>query len=189
VLAFSATRLPDMADYSLSFSHMGFFVRDLEKMVAFYRDVLGFFLTDQGMLGPRELRFLSRDPTEHHQIVLMTGRSEDQETTINQISFRVATLEDLRTVYARLVAADTPNLDPATHGNAWSVYFPDPEGNRIEVYTDSEWYITQPFKVPVDLTRPAEELRTENEELARQQPGFKPITHWHADMRVLMGLA
>jgi catechol 2,3-dioxygenase len=177
-----------MADYSLTFSHMGFFVRDLDKMVAFYTNVLGFFLTDQGMLGPRELRFLSRDPTEHHQIVLMTGRGEDQATTINQISFRVTSLEELRSVYARLVATDAPNLDPATHGNAWSVYFPDPEGNRIEVYTDSEWFITQPHKVPVNLSRPAEELRSENEAMCRTMPGFKPIAQWHADMRTLMGI-
>lgn len=177
-----------MADVGLDFSHMGFLVRDLDRMVAFYRDVLGLFLTDRGMLGPRELRFLSRDPMEHHQIVLMSGRGPDQPTTINQISFRVSSLEDLRAVYARLVAAKTPDVDPATHGNGWSVYFPDPEGNRIEVYTDSEWYITQPFKVPVDLSQPADVLRAENEALARQQPGFKPISDWHAEMRALMGL-
>jgi catechol 2,3-dioxygenase len=174
-------------DYSLSFSHMGFFVRDLETMASFYRDVLGFFQTDQGMLGPRELRFFSRDPREHHQIVLMTGRAEDQATTINQISFRVGSLEELRTVYARLVAADTPNLDPATHGNAWSVYFPDPEGNRIEIYTDSAWYVTQPCKATVDLSRPAADLRAENEAMCRKLPGFKPIAEWQAEMRTIMG--
>lgn len=178
-----------MADYSLKFSHMGFFVRDLEKMVTFYRDVLGFFQTDTGLLGDVELRFLSRDPTEHHQIVLKSGRGADQATTIDQISMRVGSLEELCRVYARLVAADIPNLDPATHGNAWSVYFPDPEGNRIEVYTDSEWYVSQPCKVRVDLSRPAEELRAENEAMCRSLPGFKPIAEWQAGMRALMGEA
>jgi catechol 2,3-dioxygenase len=177
-----------MADYSLTFSHMGFLVRDLDKMVAFYRDVLGFFLTDQGLLGDIQLRFLSRDPTEHHQIVLKSGRGLDQATTIDQISMRVRSLEELCTVYARLVAADIPNLDPATHGNAWSVYFPDPEGNRIEVYTDSEYYVSQPCKVKVDLLRPAEELRAENEAMCRAMPGFKPISEWQAGMRALMGM-
>ncbi|MEY2926720.1 MAG: hypothetical protein RL367_1197, partial [Pseudomonadota bacterium] len=100
-----------------------------------------------------------------------------------------ATLEQLRTVYARLVAADAPGLDPATHGNAWSLYFPDPEGNRIEVYTDSDWYISQPYKTPVDLSRPAAVLRAENEALCRSQPGFKPIAEWQAGMRALMGMA
>jgi catechol 2,3-dioxygenase len=178
-----------MAGYSLTFSHMGFFVRDLEKMVAFYRDVLGFFQTDKGLLGPVELRFLSRDPTEHHQIVLKSGRGADQATTIDQISLRVGSLDELRAVYARLVAADIPNLDPATHGNAWSLYFPDPEGNRIEVYTDSEWYVSQPCKVKVDLSRPADDLRAENEAMCRSMAGFKPIGEWQAEMRVLMGIA
>jgi catechol 2,3-dioxygenase len=182
------TRLSDMAEYSLTFSHMGFLVRDLDKMVAFYCDVLGFFQTDKGLLGPVELRFLSRDPTEHHQIVLKSGRGEDQATTIDQISLRVGSLDELRTVYARLVAAGTANLDPATHGNAWSVYFPDPEGNRIEVYTDSEFYVSQPCKVKVDLSRPAEDLRAENEAMCRTLTGFKPINEWHADMRALMGI-
>jgi catechol 2,3-dioxygenase len=177
-----------MAGYSLIFSHMGFLVRDLDKMVAFYRDVLGFFLTDQGLLGDIHLRFLSRDPTEHHQIVMKSGRGPDQPTTIDQISLRVGSLEELRTVYARLVAANVPSLDPATHGNAWSVYFPDPEGNRIEVYTDSEFYVSQPCKVKVDLSRPAEDLRAENEAMCRDLPGFKPISEWHADMRALMGM-
>jgi catechol 2,3-dioxygenase len=178
-----------MAEYSLSFSHMGFLVRDLEKMARFYCDVLGFFQTDKGLLGPVELRFLSRDPTEHHQIVLKSGRGDDQATTIDQISLRVGSLEELRRVYARLVAADIPNLDPATHGNAWSLYFPDPEGNRIEIYTDSEWYVSQPCKVKVDLSRPAEELRAENEAMCRGLAGFKPIGEWQAEMRALMGIA
>jgi catechol-2,3-dioxygenase len=177
-----------MASYSLSFSHVGFFVRDLETMVAFYRDVLGFFQTDKGLLGPVELRFLSRDPTEHHQIVLKSGRGADQATTIDQISLRVGSLDELREVYARLVAADIQDLDPATHGNAWSLYFPDPEGNRIEVYTDSEWYVSQPCKVKVDFSRPSEDLRAENEAMCRTLEGFKPISEWQAEMRVLMGI-
>lgn len=30
---------------------------------------------------------------------------------------------------------------PRNHGNAWSIYFADPEGNRIELYTPSPWYV------------------------------------------------
>ena len=59
---------------SLSFSHMGFYVRDLERMARFYKEVMCFFETDRGDLGPVQLVFLSRDPCEHHQIVLISGR-------------------------------------------------------------------------------------------------------------------
>lgn len=177
-----------MAEYNLSFSHLGFFVRDLDRMLAFYRDVLGFFLTDEGDLNGRQIRFLSRNPKEHHQVVLMTGRGADQPTTINQISFRVGGLGELKALYSRLVAAGAEGLDPATHGNAWSLYFPDPEGNRIEVFADSEWYVSQPCKVPVDFTRSEAELRADQLELCRGLPGFKPIAEWHAQMRALMGM-
>lgn len=177
-----------MRDYNLSFSHLGFEVYDIDRMLTFYRDVLGFFLTDRGELNGRQLRFLSRNPKEHHQIVLMTGRAEGQRTTINQISFRVGTLGELRTLYARLVAAGAEGLDPASHGNAWSLYFPDPEGNRIEVFADSDWYVSQPCKVPVDFTRPEEALRADQLALCRTLPGFKPIAEWHEQMRLMMGV-
>jgi catechol 2,3-dioxygenase len=58
---------------SLVFSHMGFYVRDLERMARFYQDVLCFTETDRGDLGAVQLVFLSRDPAEHHQLVLATG--------------------------------------------------------------------------------------------------------------------
>ena len=71
---------------ALTFSHMGFYVRDLERMARFYKDVMCFFETDRGDLGPVQLMFLSRDPTEHHQIVLASGRPTDLAfSVINQI--------------------------------------------------------------------------------------------------------
>lgn len=48
--------------------------------------------------------------------------------------------------------------------------------------------VTQPCKVTVDLSRPAEDLRAENEAMCRELPGFKPIGKWQADMRALMGM-
>ncbi len=65
-------------------------------MVDFYARVLGFTVTDRGALpGRGELVFLSRLPDEHHQIVLVTGRPRDVGfTTVNQLSFRLPSLED-----------------------------------------------------------------------------------------------
>lgn len=53
----------------LVLSHMGFYVQNLEAMGQFYKDVLGFVETDRGDLGVVQLIFLSRDPSEHHQLV------------------------------------------------------------------------------------------------------------------------
>ena len=36
----------------LEFSHIGFFVTDLDKTQDFYARVLGFPITDEGLLGP-----------------------------------------------------------------------------------------------------------------------------------------
>ena len=58
----------------LTFSHLGIFVRDLAAMADFYTTRLGFTVTDRGALPGVDLVFLSRDPDEHHQIVLASGR-------------------------------------------------------------------------------------------------------------------
>jgi catechol 2,3-dioxygenase-like lactoylglutathione lyase family enzyme len=86
---------------ALSFSHFGFFVSNLARMVDFYCRVLGFTLSDQGDLdtprGPVSLAFLTRDVREHHQIVLATGRPDGISfNSINQISFRLESLAGLR---------------------------------------------------------------------------------------------
>ena len=127
---------------SVVFSHMGFYVRDLERMARFYQDVMCFTVTDRGDLGAVQLVFLSRDPAEHHQVVLATGRPEDLTfSIINQISFRVPDLATLRLLRDRAAAdPDVTELVTATHGNAVSIYFRDPEGNRIEVFMDMPWY-------------------------------------------------
>ena len=117
----------------LRFSHFGFFVRDIAAMEDFYTRVLGLVVTDRGLLGTMQLVFLSRDPRDHHQVVLATGRPEGLSfSVINQISFRVSDLGVLRHVRDRARAdAGTTELVSATHGNAVSIYFRDPEGNEV----------------------------------------------------------
>lgn len=174
---------------SLVFSHMGFYVRDLERMARFYKDVLCFFETDQGDLGPVQLVFLSRDPSEHHQIVLATGRPADLSfSVINQISLRVPDLATLREVRNRVAAEpDVTELLCATHGNAVSIYFRDPEGNRLEVFVDMPWYCEQPLREPIDLDQSDEAVMAAAEALARSRPKFRSRAQWQAEMEQLMG--
>jgi catechol 2,3-dioxygenase len=174
---------------SLVFSHMGFYVRDLERMVRFYKDVLYFFETDQGDLGPVQLVFLSRDPSEHHQIVLATGRPADLSfSVINQISLRVPDLATLREVRNRVAAdPDVTELLCATHGNAVSIYFRDPEGNRLEVFMDMPWYCEQPLREAIDLDQSDAAVMAAAEALARSRPKFRSRAQWQAEMEQLMG--
>lgn len=174
---------------SLMFSHMGFYVRDLDRMARFYRDVMCFFETDRGDLGSVQLIFLSRDPSEHHQIVLATGRPTDLSfSVINQISLRVPDLATLREVHARVAAdPDVSDLVSATHGNAISIYFRDPEGNRLEVFVDMPWYCEQPLREPIDLNQTDAEVMAAAEAVARSRPRFRSRAEWIADMEQLMG--
>lgn len=176
---------------SLVFSHMGFYVRDLERMARFYREVMCFFETDRGHLGAVQLVFLSRDPSEHHQIVLATGRPADLTfSVINQISLRVPDLATLKAVRQRVAAdPDVTDLVCATHGNAVSIYFRDPEGNRLEVFMDMPWYCEQPLREPIDLDQSDEAVMAAAEALARSRPKFRSRAQWMSEMEQLMGYA
>ncbi|PJI97721.1 glyoxalase/bleomycin resistance protein/dioxygenase superfamily protein [Acidovorax sp. 69] len=176
---------------SLVFSHMGFYVRDLERMAHFYKDVLCFTETDRGDLGAVQLVFLSRDPAEHHQVVLASGRPADLTfSVINQISLRVPDLATLRLVRDRVAAdADVTEMLCATHGNAVSIYFRDPEGNRLEVFMDMPWYCEQPLREPIDLDQSDEIIMARAEAIARSRPKFQSRALWQADMARRMGYA
>ncbi len=176
---------------SLVFSHMGFYVRDLDRMARFYKEVMGFFQTDSGDLGPVQLVFLSRDPSEHHQIVLASGRPVDQNySVINQMSLRVPDLATLREMQRRVSAEPgVTDLVCATHGNAVSIYFRDPEGNRLEVFVDTPWYCEQPLREPIDLSQSDEAVWAAAEALARSRPKFRSRAQWQAEMEQLMGYA
>jgi catechol-2,3-dioxygenase len=174
---------------NLKFSHMGVSVKDIARMERFYTETLGFTVTDRGHAGGMQLVFLSRDPLDHHQIVLATGRPESLPgnvanpqfgPSINQISFKMGSLADLRDLHARLEAGGATNLFPANHGIAWSVYAHDPEGNNMEFFVDSDWYITQPFLIPLDLSKSDAEILEATRKLCEESPGFEPYEQWRA---------
>ena len=177
---------------SIAFSHVGIHVTDLRRMEEFYTRFLGFTVTDRGPIdtprGRVELVFLSRDPNEHHQIVLVTGRPANAGfNTVNQISFRVDGLTALREMHARLAVEPVADVEAVSHGNALSVYFRDPEGNRIELFIDTPWYVPQPLRIPMDLSLPDDALWKWVEETARTRPGFRPQDEWRRDIAVRLG--
>ncbi len=125
--------------------HIGIYVRDLERMVAFYRDLMGMRVTKQNWRAG--IVFLSADPQRvDHEIALMRGRpSPDDPHLIQQISMRVASLEDLREFHRRLRAEGYRIARIVNHASAIGCYFFDPEGNRTEVF----WLTGRPSWVPV----------------------------------------
>ena len=176
---------------SVSFSHFGIYVTDLARMEDFYTRVLGLLVSDRGRVpGGSDLVFLSRDPDEHHQIVLATGRPPRVEfNVVNQISFKLPTLADLKAMHARAREEGTKQFRVVTHGNAWSVYFADPEGNRVEVFVDTPWHTPQPVVEPFDIEAPAEAIERETEALCRNRPGFMSRDEWRATQVARMATA
>ena len=176
---------------AVAFSHFGIHVGDLAAMEAFYTRVLGLLVSDRGTLsGGSTLVFLSRDPDEHHQIVLVTGRPPGVDfNVVNQISFKLLALRDLKAMYARVQAEGIKEFRIVTHGNAWSVYFSDPEGNRVELFVDTPWHTPQPCAEPFDIEAPEEAILAETEALCRKRPGFCSRAEWRAAQAARMRAA
>lgn len=182
-----------MSRPGFSFSHFGMYVTDVKKMEDFYTRILDFTVTDRGDLsgpnGPMNLVFLSRDPDEHHQIVLISGRPSDMGfNPINQISLKADSLGTLRAMHELLIREGARNITPVTHGNAVSIYVNDPEGNRLELYFDLPWYVSQPMRLAVDLSGDESDLMQRLETHARSLPNFMSRSVWRAQMAQRMGL-
>src|SRR3954470_17663667 len=109
--------------YHLTLSHVGIYVSDVARMVDFYSGFLGFAVSDRGPnRDGGEIVFMTRDPREHHQFVMASGRPDDLPFNIvNQLSFRVDSLETLRELREGLKSEPTVEQGTVTHGNALSV--------------------------------------------------------------------
>lgn len=178
----------------MRFGHFGVNCFDIAAMENFYTRVMGMVVADRGYVPPpgdRHIVFMTLDPTEHHQFILCSGRTEGKIETgafrgggrgsaINQISFHCATLNDLRKAQARLAAAGRNDGTLICHGNAWSIYIRDIEGNPMELYVDSPWYTPQPCGEPFDLSLSDEEIYRQTEAMVRARPGFEPAEPWRA---------
>ena len=178
------------------FSHMGITACDMARMERFYTEVLGFTVTDRGNALGCDLVFLSRDPLDHHQLVLGTGRPPNlPPNTANtmfgpclvQMSFSLADLQALRQFDVHLKEG-YPEGTPiyANHGTAWSIYLHDPERNFLEFFVDTPWYCKQPVMEPLDLSLSDAQITEQTETLARSGIGFSTIEAWRATIGIAM---
>ena len=172
--------------FSLAFTHVGIYVTDMNRMVDFYTRVIGFAVSDRAprLNGDGEIAFMTRDPREHHQFVLATGRPDKLPfNVVNQLSFLVEGLPTLKAMYGDLKREPgVEDLGPVSHGNALSAYFLDPEKNRIEFYMHTPWHVPQPHRISVDLTLSEARLWAAVEADVRATPGFKRREEWIKEM-------
>ena len=141
-------------------SHVVLYVNDLDKMVAFYRDVLG-------LVKYREhagrMVFLTSDPdAEDHELALTKGR-EGEAKLIAHIAWKVETPAEVKEFYETFKAKGVPIDHCVSHayevmGNTVSCYFLDPEGNRLEIYALVTERDSARTNRPLDLDKSLDEI-------------------------------
>jgi catechol 2,3-dioxygenase len=166
----------------LEVAHAVLYAHDVADLIEFYTNTLGFEVTDRGPLGRDEIVFLSQNANDHHQIAFITGRGKpDPSNSVNHVAFRSAgTLDDLKAL-KKALEADTrvTQIVPLCHGNAWSVYFRDPEFNGIEVFIDTPWHVRQPQGEPLDLDKSNDEIVEATRAHFSTEPEFGPLEDFY----------
>ena len=144
--------------------HVHLKVADLERSLAFYRDVLGFEVTQR--FG-KQAAFLSADGSYHHHIGLNTWESAGGPppapgtTGLYHVAILYPSRAELADAVRRVLKAEIPLEGAADHGVSEAVYLRDPDGNGVELYRDKpqeEWPRTPDgalamFTAPLDLER------------------------------------
>ena len=168
----------------LTLGHTTLAARDLDELVAFYCDVLGFHVTNRGPVPDgSEIAFLSQDPSAHHQVALVGGLEPPDAAfvLVDHLAFRTGTLDDLRAIQANLAAAAVDPVLSICHGNAWSLYFNDPEGNGVECFVDTPFHVAQPFAQGFDLQQRDDEIVEVTRKLTEGESEFQPFAGWRRD--------
>jgi catechol 2,3-dioxygenase len=163
-----------MTPVKFSLNHLGIFVWDLKVMSDFYTSFFGFVITDRRDTG-NPIQFLTGSPSEHHQVLLVSGRKPDTPSSLHQISFSLEDLAALRRVFE--AAEAHPRTGPVTsldHGNSWSIYFNDPEGNPIECYVHTPWHVDQPNGKPIDFSLTDQAIWDRTEAESKANPSYMP---------------
>jgi len=167
----------------LTLSHRTLAARDLDRLSAFYCDVLGFRVTNRGPAPDgAELAFLSQDPEHHHQIAMVGGLTPPDSAfvMVDHLAFRTGSLDDLRSIRANLQEAGVQGVLPICHGNAWSLYFNDCEGNGVECFVDTPFHVAQPFATGYDLDQSDDAILEATRKAIEDQPEFQPLATWRA---------
>ncbi len=126
------------APKSMTIGHVHLKVSNLERSIAFYRDVIGLELQER--FGD-QAAFLSAGGYHHH-IGLNTWSSLDgppasrRSPGLYHVAFLYPDRADLALAYANVINSGVRIEGAADHGVSEAIYFSDPDGNGIEIYWD-----------------------------------------------------
>jgi catechol 2,3-dioxygenase len=131
-------------DSRVDIGHVHLKVSDIDRALGFYRDVLGFDVTQRA--GDQAV-FLSAGGYHHH-LALNTWESRGGSppppgtTGLYHVAIRYPDRVTLGDALRRVVDAGIPITGATDHGVSEAVYLRDPDGNGIELYRDrpeEEW--------------------------------------------------
>ena len=118
-------------------NHIVLYVRDAQRALQFYRDILGFQIVEQ--MGDQAV-FLRANGSDNHHDLGLFGIGEGaappghgDRVGLYHAAWEVASIEDLgraREALARVSAL----RGESDHGNSLSLYAADPDGNELEVF-------------------------------------------------------
>jgi len=118
--------------------HVHLKVADLDRAIAFYRDVLGFDITQR---YGQQAAFLSAGGYHHH-IGLNTWESSGgsppprHATGLYHLAIVYPSRVELANAVRRVVKAGIPLEGASDHGVSEAIYLRDPDGNGVELYWD-----------------------------------------------------
>ena len=150
-----------LAQPQMQIGHVHLKVADLERAIAFYRDVLGFELTQR---YGSQAAFLSSGGYHHH-IGLNTWESlggsppPPRTTGLYHLAILFPERTQLADAVRRVLAAGIELEGAADHGVSEAIYLRDPDQNGVELYWDrprDQWPRTADgtlamFTRPLDL--------------------------------------
>jgi len=123
---------------NIGIGHIHLKVADLDRAMAFYRDVIGFEITQR---YGREAVFLSAGGYHHH-IGLNTWESAGGKppppgaTGLYHVAILYPTRQDLAAALRRVLEAGITLDGASDHGVSEAIYLRDPDHNGVELYWD-----------------------------------------------------